>query len=63
MDFPLLPCMTSVTTDLARDLLLPGFPTMKRGILSSIMMAIIQTFSYKNIIEPVLSIEINIIVP
>ena len=55
--------MTSVTTDLARDLLLPGFPTMKRGILSSIMMAIIQTFSYKNIIEPVLSIEINIIVP
>ena len=38
--------MTSVTTDLARDLLLPGFPTIKRGILNSIMIAIIQTFSY-----------------
>ena len=37
--------MTSVTTDLARDLLEPGFPTMNKGILNSIMIAIIHTFS------------------
>ena len=33
--------------DLANDLELPGLPTRKRGILSSIQMAIMKTFSLR----------------
>ena len=33
--------------DFARDLELPGFPTRKRGIRSSIHIAIMKTFSWR----------------
>ena len=39
------PCMEVCTMDLARDLELPGLPTRKSGIRSSMQIAIIKTFS------------------
>ena len=42
-----LPNMESDTIDLASDLELPGLPTKKRGILNSIHIAIIKTFSLR----------------
>jgi len=40
-----VPCIEDCTMDLARDLELPGLPTRKRGILNSIQIAIMNTFS------------------
>jgi len=43
----LFPCMASDTMVFASDLELPGFPTRKRGILSSMQTTIMNTFSFK----------------
>ena len=40
-----VPCMEDCTMDLARDLELPGLPTRKRGIRSSMHIVIMKTFS------------------
>lgn len=39
------PCIEEVTMLFARDLELPGFPMMNRGILSSMQITIMKTFS------------------
>ena len=40
-----LPSIEAATMDLASDLELPGLPTRNKGILNSIHIAIINTFS------------------
>ena len=40
-----LPFIASSTIDLAKDFEVPGFPTMKRGILNSAQITIKKTFS------------------
>ena len=47
LDCAAAPCMLVLTTSLARDLELPGFPTTKSGIRSSMHITIINTFSLK----------------
>ena len=42
-----LPIIESATIDFASDLELPGLPTRNKGILNSIHMAIINTFSLR----------------
>lgn len=42
-----VPCMISATMVFARDLELPGFPTKKRGIRSSMETTIMNTFSLR----------------
>lgn len=42
-----VPCMISATMVFARDLELPGFPTKKRGIRSSMEITIMNTFSLR----------------
>ena len=42
-----VPCMEACTMDFARDLELPGLPTRKRGIRSSMQIAIMKTFSLR----------------
>ena len=42
-----VPCMEAWTMDFARDLELPGLPTRKRGIRSSMQIAIMKTFSLR----------------
>ena len=42
-----VPCMETCTMDFARDLELPGLPTRKRGIRSSMQIAIMKTFSLR----------------
>ena len=42
-----LPCIESATMDLARVFELPGLPTRKSGILSSMEMVIMNTFSLR----------------
>ena len=46
-DLEACPCMQLATIDLARDLELPGFPTRKRGIRSSMHTVIIKIFSLR----------------
>ena len=46
-DLEAVPCMEAWTMDFARDLELPGFPTRKRGIRSSMQIAIMKTFSLR----------------
>ena len=41
------PNIESATIDLAKDFELPGLPIKKRGILNSIQIAIIKTFSLR----------------
>ena len=41
------PCIEFETIDFARDFELPGFPTRKRGIRSSMHITIINTFSLR----------------
>lgn len=47
------PCIESATMDLARDLELPGFPTKKSGIFSSMQTTIINTFSLKAVLRAI----------
>ena len=42
-----VPCMEACTMDFARDLELPGLPTRKSGIRSSMQIAIMKTFSLR----------------
>ncbi len=46
-EFDVCPRIDEATTDLARDLELPGFPTRKRGILSSMQIVIMKMFSLR----------------
>ena len=49
------PFMDSAIMDFAKDLELPGFPTTKRGILSSTHTAIMNTFSLRAALWAILS--------
>ena len=45
------PCMLSWTTVLANDLELPGLPTTNKGILSSMQITIMKTFSLSAVLR------------
>ena len=49
------PCMLSRTIVFARDLELPGFPTTNNGILSSMQITIMKTFSPRAVFLAMLS--------
>ena len=46
-ELEVVPCIEACTMDFARDLELPGLPTRKRGIRSSMQTAIMKTFSLR----------------